>query len=57
LKSQVDTYSASNQAQAVNYSIAGLASGTHTITIEASGTKNASSQCTWVWVDAFDYLP
>ncbi|HEY2384666.1 MAG TPA: SBBP repeat-containing protein [Terriglobia bacterium] len=57
LKSQVDTYSASEQAQAVNYATTGLASGTHTITIEVTGNKDASAQSAWVWVDAFDYLP
>jgi hypothetical protein len=55
LKSQVDTYSASQQAQAVNYSITGLSSGSHTITIEVTSTKNTSAQSAWVWVDAFDY--
>ena len=37
LKAQVDTYSASDQAQAVNYAIAGLSPSTHTITIEVLG--------------------
>ena len=55
LKAQVDTYSATGQAQAVNYTITGLASGPHTITIEVAGTKGASAQSSWIWVDAFDY--
>jgi hypothetical protein len=55
LKGQVDTYSPSAQAQAVNYTISGLSSGTHTLAIEVSGTKNPSSQSFWIWVDAFDY--
>src|SRR5207253_414367 len=42
--------------QSVLYTITGLISGTHTITIEVTGTKNASSQGYWIWVDAFDYL-
>jgi hypothetical protein len=57
LKASVDTYSATAQAQAGLYSITGLRSGSHTITIEATGTKSASSSSAWVWVDAFDYLP
>jgi hypothetical protein len=55
LKAQIDTYSATDQAQAVDYSITGLNSGTHTVTIEVAGTKNPSAQSAWVWVDAFDY--
>ena len=55
LKTQVDTYSASAQAQAVNYTITGLSSGSHTITIEVTGNKDASAQSSWIWVDAFDF--
>ena len=57
LKGQVDTYSANDQAKVVNYTITGLSSGAHTITIEVTGTKGGAAQSTWVWVDAFDYLP
>jgi hypothetical protein len=56
LKAQVDTYAASSQAQVVNYTLAGLSPGTHTITIEVSGNKNTAAQSAWVWVDAFDYM-
>ena len=55
LQGQVDTYSASGQAKVVNYTITGLTAGTHTITIEVTGTKGASAQSAWIWVDAFDY--
>src|SRR5262249_40432223 len=54
LKGQVDAYSSSDQAQAVMYSISGLTSGSHTLAVEVSGTKNPSSHSFWVWVDAFD---
>jgi hypothetical protein len=57
LQTQVDTYSASTQAQAVNYTVTGLNSGAHTITVEVTGTKNTAAQSYWVWVDAFDYAP
>ena len=40
LKTQVDSYSASGQAQQVLYTIAGLSSGSHTLVIEVTGTKN-----------------
>jgi hypothetical protein len=36
------------------YSIGQLPMGTHSLTIEATGTRNQSSQGSWVWVDAFD---
>jgi len=57
LKTQVDSYSASGQAQQVLYTITGLSSGSHTLVIEVTGTKNPSAQSAWIWVDAFDYAP
>jgi hypothetical protein len=56
LKGAVDTYASPGKAQSAAYTASGLAWGTHTITIEATGTKSASSRGTWVWVDAFDYV-
>jgi hypothetical protein len=53
VKGSIDAYASPSQAQAVLYSISGLSNGTHTLSIEATGTKNASSQGAWVWVDAF----
>src|SRR5437867_9876082 len=57
LKTQVDSYSASGQAQQVLYTITGLSSGSHTLVIEVTGTKNPSAQSAWIWVDAFDFAP
>jgi bacillopeptidase F len=54
LKGTIDTYSASTQAQAVVYSLNGLANVSHTLTLVVTGTRNASSAGTWVWLDAFD---
>jgi hypothetical protein len=54
LKAAVDTYSSPGKAQAVAYTVSGLASGSHTLTIEVTGTRNPSSAGAWVWVDAFD---
>jgi hypothetical protein len=56
LKAQVDGYSATDHAQAALYTITGLPSGLHTLTVEVTGTRNASSRGLWVWVDAFDYV-
>jgi len=57
LKTTIDTFAASTgaQAQVGLYSATGLASGTHTIVVEATGTKGNSARAAWVWVDAFDY--
>jgi hypothetical protein len=55
LKTQVDTYSPLNQAQALLYSVAGLPSASHTLTIEITGMKNQSSKAFWVWLDAVEY--
>jgi hypothetical protein len=56
LRSTVDTYSTPGKAQTSSYSISGLPAGSHSLTIEATGTKSAGSRGTWVWVDAFDVL-
>ena len=55
LVATVDTYSPSQEEdQATMYDAAGLANGTHTLAIEATGQKNAGSQGATVYVDAFD---
>jgi hypothetical protein len=54
LVSTVDTYSADQKAQAVEYSVANLNNASHTLTIVATGTHSSQSAGSWVWVDAFD---
>jgi hypothetical protein len=54
LAGTVDTYAAADQAQAVLFTRSGLAAGVHTLAIEVTGQRNASSGGTWVWIDAFD---
>ena len=56
LKATVDNYLSPSQAHAVPYSIDGLPAGTHTFTIEATGTRNESAKGSWVWLDSFDVL-
>ena len=56
MKTSIDTYLAPSQARAVLYNVGGLAPGTHSLIIEATGTRNASSKGSWVWVDAFDVV-
>ncbi len=50
----VDTYLTPAQSQAVTYAVNSLPAGSHTLTIQATGQKNASSGGYWIWVDAFD---
>ena len=57
LKTTIDNYASPSRAGVAAYSIGGLGSGTHTITIEATGSRNSSSQGSWVWIDAFDVTP
>jgi hypothetical protein len=57
LASVVDTYASPAQPQAVVFSIAGLANGPHTLTVEVTNTRSAASGGTWVWVDAFEVSP
>jgi hypothetical protein len=56
LTGTVDTYAPASKAQAVAYTVSGLASGAHSIVVEATGTKNNASGSSWIWVDAFDYV-
>src|SRR5438067_520938 len=56
LTGTIDTYASPAAAQAVMYSVSGLASASHTLVIEVTGTKSASSGGAWVWVDAFDVI-
>lgn len=56
LKGTVDTYSPTEQVQAVMYTATGLSGGTHTITIRVTGTWNPEGTSSWVVVDAFDVL-
>ena len=57
LKTTIDNFAAPARGGIAAYSINGLSGGTHTITIEATGSHNSSSQGSWVWVDAFDVTP
>jgi len=54
LQATVDSYAPTEQAQAVMYTVTGLAPGLHTITIKVTGTWNPAGCCSWVVVDAFD---
>ncbi len=51
---QIDLYSATEQVQAPIFTASGLAPGTHTLRVEATGTKNPAASTTRVHVDAFD---
>lgn len=53
---QVDTYSATAKYQPVVFTAGGLADGNHTLTITATGQKNAASTSTRIVVDAFDVI-
>ena len=55
-KATVDTYASTAQSQVVLFSTSGLGPGTHTLTIEATGTHNAASGGSWIWIDAFDVV-
>jgi len=54
LQPPVDTYLSPAQFQSPAYAINGLPAGTHSLSIEVTGTQNLSSGGAWIWVDAFD---
>lgn len=53
----IDTYLTPGVAGQVIYQIGNLTAGTHTLTIEVTGTANPNSGGTWIWIDAFDITP
>jgi hypothetical protein len=56
LTATVDTFASPAAAQTVLYSLTGLAPTTHTLVLEATGTRNTQSGGSWVWVDAFEVI-
>ena len=57
IQGTIDTYAPSGQTQAAIYTASGMAEGIHTLAIEATGTHNAVSGGSWVWIDAFVFTP
>jgi Putative Ig domain len=53
LQNTADTYRSPAQNQAPEYTIAGLAPGSHTLKIEVTETHSSGSAASWIWVDAF----
>ena len=54
IQATVDTYASPSQAQAVIWETSGLTAGSHTLVIEATGTRSGASGGAWVWIDALD---
>jgi hypothetical protein len=54
---ELDLYQTAEQPQAPVFTAANLAAGSHTLTVESTGRKNASSSDYPVVVDAFDVSP
>ncbi|MDA8108931.1 MAG: Ig-like domain-containing protein, partial [Betaproteobacteria bacterium] len=52
----VDTYAPTEGPQHTDFSVSGLARGTHALTIEVAG-KNPAATNAWILVDAFDVTP
>lgn len=52
----VDDYAQNETVGAGLYTVSGLASGTHTLVIEPTGTSHPSSAARWIVVDAFDVV-
>ncbi|MGH8707232.1 MAG: Ig-like domain-containing protein [Burkholderiales bacterium] len=54
---EIDTYSATDGIQNTIFRASNLAAGTHTLTVEVTGRKNAAASNTYIGVDAFDARP
>jgi hypothetical protein len=53
---EVDTYSPTIEVQEAVFTSSGLSDGSHTLTITATGNKNAASSGSRIAVDAFDVM-
>jgi len=51
---RVDTYSAEDSGQVIDYEATGLAAGSHVLTIETTGEMNPLSTQAYIAIDAFD---
>ena len=56
-RAQIDTYFPTDGLQDTVFTASGLAAGTHMLTIEVTGQKNAASSSAYIVVDAFDVRP
>jgi hypothetical protein len=50
----VDSYADPAVYQHAVYSVRGLSSGPHTLSIEVTHERDANTDGSWVWLDAFD---
>ncbi len=57
LRAELDTYASPSETESLVYTVSGLAPGIHTLAIEATRSKSASSGGGWVWVDGFETPP
>jgi hypothetical protein len=55
LQGEIDTYATTTQVKTVLFETTGLTAGSHAITVETTGRKNAAAKSAWVWVDAFEF--
>jgi hypothetical protein len=53
LAATVDTYSATEQDQSVAFDSGPLTTGSHTLSIQVTSTRDAQSGGDWVWLDSF----
>jgi len=53
-KTTVDTFASPSQFQSVLFAQSGLTAGTHSLTIEATGTTKSGGS--WIWIDAFQVV-
>ncbi len=51
----VDTYATPAKFRSVIFARSGLAPGSHTISIEATGTRSANSGGSWIWLDTVEF--
>ena len=54
LRATVDTYSAPGSCRQLIFSLPGIGPGSHTFTVEVTGTRNPASHSNWIWIDTVE---
>src|SRR5262245_4982340 len=54
LRATVDTYSTPGSCRQLILSLPGIGPGSHTFTVEVTGSRNPASKSNWVWIDTVE---
>jgi hypothetical protein len=56
VRATVDTFAPTEACRQELLSVTNLPAGNHTLDIEVTGTRNSSSQASWIWIDTIEIV-